>query len=180
MTRDFVVDWLFPGEKPSASEDMMNLCAWQLGIEDYFEYPNSGNDLRMVRKQYVENRLEPLVMEMLKLAWTRKGIEDTNILILREYYGIHRHRLSKEEIMARYQIESKNELDKIIKRNMEFLRRSAKFTPWKYLIFAAMFLPGPYWRKFKNALRDFVASRTKDCGLDKDTIALQDIVVNLE
>jgi hypothetical protein len=173
MTLDFVEDLIFSGdEEISATESMMNTCAEMVGIED-FDYPESSHDMRLIRKDYVENRLEPLVLKMLNLA--TKTRDKKEILILREYYGIHRHRLSTLEIRNNYRLKSLTRVYKTVEKTMKDLRYDDMLEPWQYLLIAAMFLPAEPWRLFMRRLRS--CARYRDvCETDTAVMALQDIV----
>ena len=173
MTLDFVKDLIFSdGEEISVVESMMNTCAEEVGLED-FDYPASRDDMRMIRKDYVENRLEPLVLKMLDLAAKKRA--DEKILILREYYGIHRHRLTPIEIRKNYRKKSVFQVLEIVEETMRSLRYDDELGPWQYLLMAAMFLPAEPWRLFMRELR-WCAKHRDICQTDEAVITMQDIV----
>lgn len=173
MTLDFVKDLIFSGdEEISATESMMNTCAEMVGVED-FDYPESSHDMRLIRKDYVENRLEPLVLKMLDLAAKTRNKKE--ILILREYYGIHRHRLSTLEIRNNYRLKSLTRVYETVEKTMKDLRYDDMLEPWQYLLIAAMFLPAEPWRLFMRELR-WRAKHRDICQTDEAVITMQDIV----
>ena len=173
MTLDFVKDLLFSdGEEISVVESMMNTCAEEVGLED-FDYPESRHDMRMIREDYVENRLEPLVLKMLDFA--AKTRDEKEILILREFYGIHRHRLTALEIRKNYRKKSVSQVLEIVEETMRSLRYDDELGPWQYLFMAAMFLPAEPWRLFMRELR-WRAKHRDICQTDTIIMTMQDIV----
>ncbi|MBP5656143.1 hypothetical protein J6X15_00995 [Candidatus Saccharibacteria bacterium] len=173
MTLDFVEELIFSdGEEISVVESMMNTCAEEVGLED-FDYPESKDDMRMIRKDYVEKRLEPLVLKMLDFA--AKTRDKKEVLILREYYGIHRHRLTPLEIRKNYRKKSVFQVMEIVEEMMRSLRYDDELGPWQYLLMAAMFLPAEPWRLFMRELR-WCAKHRDICQTDEAIMTMHDIV----
>lgn len=152
MTLDFVKDLLYAdGKEILAKPEVLNIDASMLGVED-LDYSDFVDKKSMIRWDYAEKRLEPLVVRMINHA-AEVSYDKDELLILREFYGIRRHRLSALEIMTKYHIESVEKVTNIIASAMMYLGLSRLCEPWRCLLKLALFLPAEPWRLFMRRLR---------------------------
>ena len=152
MTLDFVKVLLYSdGKEIMAEPETLNVYASMLGVED-LDYSDFVDKKPMIRWDYAEKRLESLVVRMINNA-AEESYDKDELLILREFYGIRRHRLSALQIMEKYHIESIERFTGIIESAMLYLGLSRLCEPWRCLLKLALFLPAEPWRLFMRRLR---------------------------
>ena len=156
MVYDFVMDLGAVDLDEPVFGNMMNECAFFLGIDDLYSYPSSRRKLEIVEKNIANRRLTPLVMGMFNQLWSNHSDYSwksrRSIKMTMSYYGIGGRSMSLAKVAEVFNT-NQSSVHRMISMRVERISKSSRYAPWCYLYVAALYLPTIEYRRFCAALR---------------------------